>query len=80
MGQWQAFVATGAQDLDFDGKRSAASGDGRGYNLTLGGSYRVNDAWRLGLAGGVYRQKLEAGEQDSDYKLNSYLATAFAQY
>lgn len=80
VGQWQAFVATGAQDLDFDGQRSAASGDGRGFNLTLGGSYRLNDAWRLGLAGGVYRQKLEAGEQDSDYKLDSYLASAFAQY
>lgn len=80
IGQWQAFVATGAQDLDFNDQRSAASADGRGYNLTLGGSYRLNDAWRLGLAGGVYRQKLEAGEQDSDYKLDSYLASAFAQY
>ncbi|WP_194791248.1 esterase EstP [Pseudomonas sp. UFMG81] len=79
-GQWQAFVATGAQDLDFDSQRSSASGDGRGYNLTLGGSYRLDDAWRLGLAGGVYRQKLEAGQQDSDYKLDSYLASAFAQF
>ncbi|WP_323614717.1 esterase EstP [Pseudomonas putida] len=79
-GQWQAFVATGAQDLDFDGERSSANADGRGYNLTLGGSYRLNDAWRLGLAGGVYRQKLEAGEQGSDYKLDSYLASAFAQF
>ncbi|WP_236238108.1 esterase EstP [Pseudomonas faucium] len=80
VGQWQAFVSTGAQDLDFDSQRSAASADGHGYNLTLGGSYRLNDAWRLGLAGGVYRQKLEAGAQDSDYKLDSYLATAFAQF
>ncbi|MEN4827109.1 esterase EstP [Pseudomonas sp. P39-UII1] len=80
VGQWQAFVATGAQDLDFDSQRSAANADGRGYNLTLGGSYRLNDAWRVGLAGGVYRQKLEAGEQDSDYKLDSYLASAFAQF
>lgn len=80
VGQWQAFVATGAQDLDFDDQRSAANADGRGYNLTLGGSYRLNDAWRVGLAGGVYRQKLEAGEQDSDYKLDSYLASAFAQF
>jgi len=79
-GQWQAFVSTGAQDLDFDDQRSAASADGHGYNLTVGGSYRLNDAWRLGVAGGVYRQKLEAGEQDSDYKLDSYLATAFAQF
>jgi outer membrane lipase/esterase len=80
VGQWQAFVSTGAQDLDFDDQRSAASANGHGYNLTLGGSYRLNDSWRLGLAGGVYRQKLEAGEQDSDYKLDSYLATAFAQF
>lgn len=80
IGQWQAFVSSGAQDLDFDSQGSAASGDGRGYNLTVGGSYRLNDAWRLGLAGGVYRQKLEAGTQDSDYKLDSYLASAFAQY
>ncbi|WP_449430122.1 esterase EstP [Pseudomonas putida] len=79
IGQWQAFVAAGAQDLDFDEQRSAASADGRGYNLTLGSSYRLNDAWRVGMAGGVYRQKLEAGEQDSDYKLDSYLATVFAQ-
>lgn len=80
VGQWQAFVSTGAQDLDFDDQGSAASADGRGYNLTIGGSYRLNDAWRLGLAGGVYRQKLEAGAQDSDYKLDSYLASAFAQF
>ncbi|BBH48389.1 esterase EstP [Pseudomonas sp. KU43P] len=80
VGQWQAFVSAGAQFLDFDDQRSAASANGHGYNLTLGGSYRLTDAWRLGLAGGVYRQKLEAGQQDSDYKLDSYLATAFAQF
>lgn len=80
VGQWQAFVATGAQNLDFDSQHSIASADGRGYNLTLGGSYRLDDAWRLGLAAGVYRQKLEAGQQDSQYKLDSYLASAFAQY
>lgn len=80
VGQWQAFVATGGQDLDFGSQRSAASGDGRGYNLTLGGSYRLDDAWRVGLAAGVYRQKLEAGQEDSDYKLDSYLASAFAQF
>ncbi|MCO7514116.1 autotransporter domain-containing protein [Pseudomonas guariconensis] len=80
VGHWQAILATGAQDLDFDDQRSAASGDGRGYNLTLGGSYRLDEAWRIGLAAGVYRQKLEAGEQDSDYKLDSYLATLFAQF
>ena len=80
VGQWQPFVATGAQDLDFDDQRGAASADGRGYNLTLGGSYRLDDAWRIGLAAGVNRQKLEVGEYDSDYKLDSYLATVFAQY
>ncbi|WP_028695756.1 esterase EstP [Pseudomonas cremoricolorata] len=80
VGQWQAIVATGAQDLDFDEQSSAAKGDGRGYNLTLGGSYRLDDAWRVGLAAGVYRQKLALGEHDSDYRLNSYLASAFAEF
>lgn len=80
VGKWQPFVATGAQDLDFGSQPGAASGDGRGYNLTVGASYRLDDAWRLGLAGGAYRHKLEAGAQDSDYTLDSYLASAFAQY
>lgn len=45
-----------------------------------GGSYRLNEAWRLGLAAGFYEQSLEAGDADSDYELNSYIGTAFAQY
>ncbi|WP_312935585.1 esterase EstP [Pseudomonas sp.] len=80
IGQWQAIVAAGGQDLDFDSQSSSAKGDGRGYNLTVGGSYRLNEAWRVGLAGGVYRQTLEVGAQDSRYRLNSYLASAFAQF
>ncbi len=80
VGQWQAIVAAGGQDLDFDAQNSAASADGHGYNLTIGGSYRLSEAWRAGIAAGAYRQKLEAGSQDSDYKLNSYLATAFLQF
>lgn len=80
IGQWQAIVAAGGQDLDFDSQRSSAKGDGRGYNLTVGGSYRLNEAWRVGLAGGVYRQKLEVGAEDSQYRLDSYLASAFAQF
>lgn len=78
--QWQAFVTTGAQNLDFDSQTSAAKADGRGYNLTLGGSYRIDEAWRVGLAAGAYRQKLEAGEHDSKYTLDSYLASAFAEF
>jgi outer membrane lipase/esterase len=80
IGQWRAIVAAGGQHLDIDDQASAASADGNGYNLTVGGSYRLNDAWRVGLATGFYRQNLEAGDRDSDYKLNSYLGTAFAQY
>lgn len=80
VGQWRAFVAGGGQHLDFDSQDSAASGDGNGYNLTLGGSYRIDDAWRAGIAAGIYQQELEAGAEDSEYNLNSYLATAFVQY
>jgi outer membrane lipase/esterase len=57
---------------------SAASGDGRGYNLTVGGSYRLNDAWRLGLAGGV---PAETGSRRARLGLHAeQLPSAFAQY
>ncbi|MBN3967506.1 autotransporter domain-containing protein [Pseudomonas gregormendelii] len=80
VGQWRAIVAGGGQHLDLDSQSSGASADGSGYNLNVGGSYRLNDAWRVGVAAGFYRQNLDAGNNDSDYKLNSYLATAFAQF
>ncbi|MDI2592325.1 autotransporter domain-containing protein [Pseudomonas sp. 681] len=80
IGQWRAIVSGGGQHQDFDDQHSAASADGNGYNLNVGGSYRLNEAWRLGVAAGFYNQKIEAGQSDSDYKLNSYMGTAFAQY
>lgn len=78
VGQWRAFTNAGGQRLDYDVYDSSA--DGNGYNLNFGGSYRLTEAWRVGLAAGLYEQSLEAGDADSDYDLNSYLASAFAQY
>jgi len=80
VGQWRAIVAAGGQKMDFDAQDNSADADGHGYNLTLGGSYRFAENWRAGLVAGAYRQNLEAGPRDSDYKLNSYIATAFVQY
>lgn len=80
VGRWRSFIASGAQHLDYDDRSHSADADGWGANLTLGGSYRLDDAWRVGVAAGFYRQKLEAGANDSDYKLNSYLGSVFAQY
>ncbi|SUD33782.1 esterase EstA [Pseudomonas fluorescens] len=80
VGQWRAIVAGGGQRLDFDDQRSSASGDGSGYNLNVGTSFRLDESWRVGVAAGLYRQTLEAGASDSDYKLNSYMGSAFAQY
>lgn len=78
--QWRGFVTGGGQQQDFDSQDNSSSADGDGYSLNVGGSYRLNDAWRVGLALGLYGQDLEAGAANSDYNLNSYLATAFAQY
>jgi outer membrane lipase/esterase len=78
VGQWRSFVNGGGQRLTYDIYESDA--DGNGYSLNFGGSYRLNEAWRVGLAAGLYEQSLEAGEADSDYDLRSYLTTAFAQY
>lgn len=80
VGQWREIVAGGGQHLDFDDQRSSAGGDINGYNLNVGGSYRLDENWRVGIVAGFYRQTLEAGASDSDYKLNSFMATAFAQY
>lgn len=80
VGEWRAIVAGGGQKMDFDPQSHSASADGHGYNLTVGGSYRFAEDWRAGLVAGAYRQTLEAGARDSDYKLNSYIATAFVQY
>lgn len=80
VGEWRAIAAGGGQYMDFDDRNSSANADGHGYNLTIGGSYRLNEDWRVGMAAGFYRQTLEAGERDSVYTLNSYLATVFAQY
>lgn len=77
-GQWRVFVNGGGQRLEYDLHNGNA--DGSGYNLNVGGSYRINESWRVGLATGLYEQSLEAGAADSDYKLRSYLGTAFAQY
>lgn len=78
VGQWRSFVTAGGQRQSYDVYESDA--DGNGYNLNLGGSYRLNDAWRVGLAAGFDEQDMEAGDADSEYDLRSYLATGFAQY
>jgi len=80
VGQWRAIVSAGGQHQDFDDQHAGASADGNGYNLNIGGSYRLDDAWRVGVPAGFYHQKIEAGDNDSEYKLNSYMGTAFAQY
>ena len=80
VGEWRAIAAGGGQYMDFDDRNSSTKADGHGYNLTIGGSYRLNEDWRVGMAAGFYRQTLEAGERDSVFTLNSYLATVFAQY
>lgn len=80
VGEWRAFVSATGQRLDFDSQSSSASADGDGYSLNVGGSYRLNESWRVGAALGLYEQELQAGGADSDYEMNSYLATAFAQY
>ncbi|MEE4957328.1 esterase EstP [Pseudomonas alliivorans] len=80
VGQWQGILSAGGQKLDIDAQDTSANADGKGYNLTIGTSYRFAENWRTGVVAGAYRQNLEAGPRDSDYKLNSYIATAFLQY
>ncbi|MES2817742.1 MAG: autotransporter domain-containing protein [Pseudomonadota bacterium] len=78
VGQVRTFVTGSGQRQDFDAQSNSASADGNGYGLNLGASYRLDEAWRVGLGLGLDEQSLEAGA--SDYELRSYLLSAFAQY
>ncbi|WP_300731941.1 esterase EstP [Pseudomonas sp.] len=80
VGHWSAIIAGGGQRQNIDEQHTSVSADGKGSHLTLGASYRLNPNWRLGVAAGLHRQHLEAGNSDSTYALNSYLGSAFAQY
>ncbi|TWI54835.1 outer membrane lipase/esterase [Pseudomonas duriflava] len=80
IGQWRGFISPGGFRQDLDSQSASTDGNNDGYSLDLGGSYRVNKSWRLGIAAGLYRQTLETGASDSEYDLRSYFATAFAQY
>lgn len=79
-GQWRGFVGGGAQRHNFDKADTSASGEGDGYSLYAGTSYRLNDTWRVGAMLNVQQQTLELGARNSEYDLRSYLASAFAQY
>ena len=80
VGQWRPLLAGGGQRQEIDKQATSVSSDGKGYNLNIGTSYRLDETWRFGVAGGFYRQRLETGANESDYKLNSYMGSVFAQY
>jgi outer membrane lipase/esterase len=80
VGRWRGFVDGSARRAELDGSDTSAAGDVSGKGLSLGGSYRLSEQWRLGAALDVQEQDLQLGPRDSDYSLRSYLASAFAQY
>lgn len=80
VGQWRGFLGGGTQHHNFDDADTSASGNGDSYGLHAGGSYRLDEQWRVGAAINIQQQKLELGPRDSEYSLRSYLASAFAQY
>lgn len=78
--RWRGFVDGSARYAELEGAATRADGDLRGKGLSLGGSYRLAERWRLGAALDVQEQDLRLGPRDSDYGLRSYLVSAFAQY
>ncbi|MBA4288210.1 MAG: autotransporter domain-containing esterase [Pseudomonas sp.] len=78
-GQWRSFVSANGMRREFARNAAVAEGDSDALGLTLGGSYRLNDQWRVGLALGLQSQQLET-QSDSEYDLSSYLLSGFAQF
>nr|WP_298145676.1 autotransporter domain-containing SGNH/GDSL hydrolase family protein [uncultured Pseudomonas sp.] len=79
VGQWNSFVSASGMRQEFQRGEAVSEGDSDGLGVTLGGSYRLDPNWRMGLALGLQKQQLDS-ESDSQYDLGSYLLTAFAQY
>lgn len=81
VGEWRGFLIGGGQHQDIDSQGAdMGSADGDGYSFNLGTSLRLDEAWRLGAAVGYYEQDLDAGSANSDYSMESYLGSVFAQY
>ena len=80
VGRWRGFVDGLTRSADLDGSDTGAEGDVSGLGLSLGGSYRLAEQWRVGAALEMQDQDMELGPRDSDYGLRSYLGSAFAQY
>ena len=78
-GQWRSFVSASGMRQEFQRGEAVSEGDSDGLGLTVGGSYRLNPNWRLGLALALQHQQLDS-ESDSEYDLGSYLLSAFAQF
>ena len=81
VGEWRGFLIGGGQHLDIDSQGAGmGSADGNGYSFNLGTSLRLDESWRVGAAVGYYQQQLDAGEANSDYDMDSYMGSVFAQY
>jgi outer membrane lipase/esterase len=78
-GQWRSFVSASGMRQEFRRGEAVSEGDSDGLGLTVGGSYRLDPNWRLGLALGLQQQQLDS-DSDSEYDLRSYLLSAFAQF
>ena len=79
--EWRGFLVGGGQHQDIDSQGAdMGSADGNGYSFNLGTSLRLDEAWRVGAAVGYYQQQLDAGQANSDYDMDSYIGSVFAQY
>lgn len=78
-GQWRSFVMASGMRQQFQRDAAVSTADSDGLGVHLGGSYRFDENWRFGLSLGLQHQQLET-ESDSEYELQSYLLSAFAQY
>ncbi len=79
-GQWSSFAAVNGERSNYRKQSSASQGDSNHFALSIGGSYRVNEQWRAGVAVSLQEGSLTAGAEDSKYRLNSYLLSPFVQY
>lgn len=78
-GDWHTFVAATGHSRDFEPGVGVSEASNEGLGLSIGSSYRLAEAWRLGFSLGLQDQRLET-PTGSSYKLDAYLLSTFLQY
>ena len=79
VGQWRSFFTSGGIRNEFRSRGAVSGSNSDGPGLTLGGTFRPDRDWRIGIGLGFQALELNT-DSGSEYDMKSYLFGGFARY